>query len=283
MVAIGAGALGMPAMVAPRLALVRACAPPPPLGEMLADGLHKRTISGAPAPGAKTPTYGALAKVLFTVSFLNGTLVDEAYRSDPFEFQLDAGRVVEGLNTGVSTMVAGERAVFTCEPQWAHGPARFGGKVPAESTLAYEVELLEWGEGPPIDHDEFDLDAYKRDMLGEPVAKGSGGGEASASDGDREAVGEAGDSAYTWTERGAELVLRLCIPAETRAKHVDVEFRPRSVRIDAEGDASVSGELRGRVVPDECYWQIDDEEGGRELVVVLTKASAYTRWGGVFK
>ena len=62
------------------------------------------------------------------------------------------------------------------------------------------------------------------------------------------------------------------------------------MRINGEGGGGVvevrevAGNLKGRAVPDESYWVIDEdvnEDGKRELQVVLAKAGVYTKWDGV--
>lgn len=232
-------------------------------------GVLKRQLCAAPT-GGRTPEFGAVVKILYTCGFENGTLIDAKHRAEPFQFQLNAGIVVDGLERGVESMVEGERAQFTCSPEWAYGAVEAGDLLPAESTLVYEVELLEWRDGPPVEQSAMDLRAYRAHMEGRPVAEGR-------------------TEAYGWVESGEELSLTFRLEEGLRSRDIGCDFQPRALRVQAGGAVLASGELRGKVRTDECYWIIEEEGGeggaggGRSLKVVLAKAVLYTQWRGVFR
>jgi len=226
-------------------------------------GVLKRVLCNAPED-ATQPPWGALVRVTYTCAFSNGTVFDRAHEDSPFEFQLNGGNVVDGLQRGVESMQVGERARFTCAPRWAHGSAGAGSTVPADSTLQYEVELLSWQEGPPVEDDNLDMETYKASLEGNAVASGS-------------------SALYSWSEGGEEMTLLVPLNEGQGARDIKCEFQPRHLRVAvASGGASFEGELRGRVTTEDCYWVLDDDGDVKILQIVLAKRNLFTRWDGPF-
>ncbi len=62
-------------------------------------------------------------------------------RGTPFAFPIGAGRVISGWDQGVAGMLIGEKRVLTIAPELAYGE-RQRGPIPANSTLIFEVDLL---------------------------------------------------------------------------------------------------------------------------------------------
>ena len=229
------------------------------------DGAVTKVVTEEAPPNASgPPPYGAVVQICYTCSFENGTLFDKRYWERPFEFQLNTGRAVDGLELGVGSMVIGERATLTCAPEWAFGSAGAGDTVPGDAVVVYDVKLLSWSDGPPIESDDLDLRAYRADMEGRPVSKGT-------------------TDVFSWIESGTEVAISFSLADGKRARDIECDFRPRRLRVRiGEGDA-VEGELRGKVCPEDCYWIIDDESGERVLKVILAKSILYDRWEGVFR
>jgi peptidylprolyl isomerase len=62
-------------------------------------------------------------------------------RKSPFSFVLGEHKVIEGWERGVSTMKVGGKRTLIIPPALAYGSAG-SGSIPANSTLIFEVELL---------------------------------------------------------------------------------------------------------------------------------------------
>jgi FKBP-type peptidyl-prolyl cis-trans isomerase len=61
----------------------------------------------------------------------------------PFQFPLGAGRVIQGWDEGVAGMKVGGRRTLTIPPHLGYGSQGFGGDIPPNATLLFEVELLD--------------------------------------------------------------------------------------------------------------------------------------------
>ncbi|KAH3766815.1 peptidyl-prolyl cis-trans isomerase FKBP4 [Pelomyxa schiedti] len=96
--------------------------------------------------GYKKPAKGADVDVHYVGKLLDNTIFDSSRdRDKPFNFKLGCGNVIKGWDEGVATMLKDEIAIFTIKPEYAYGSSGQG-KIPPNSTLVFEVELLNWCE-----------------------------------------------------------------------------------------------------------------------------------------
>lgn len=73
----------------------------------------------------------------------DGKKFDSSYdRGEPFETQIGTGQVIKGWDLGVVGMKVGGKRKLTIPPSLGYGP-RAVGPIPANSTLIFEVELVD--------------------------------------------------------------------------------------------------------------------------------------------
>ncbi len=124
---------------------------------------------GANAPGSPKPTTSAAASAsppaglkvtdevvgtgdeavagkTVTVNYVgtldDGTKFDSSYdRNQPFDFVLGQGQVIKGWDQGVAGMKVGGKRKLVIPPDLGYG-SQAQGKIPPNSTLTFEVELL---------------------------------------------------------------------------------------------------------------------------------------------
>lgn len=86
---------------------------------------------------------GDTVKVNYVGTLTNGKKFDSSYdRKEPFSFKLGSGEVIKGWDQGVVGMKIGGKRKLTIPPELAYGN-QAQGTIPANSTLIFEIELLE--------------------------------------------------------------------------------------------------------------------------------------------
>ncbi len=85
---------------------------------------------------------GDTVEVHYTGTLTDGSKFDSSLdRGSPFSFKLGAGQVIAGWDQGIVGMKVGEKRRLTIPPDLGYG-ARRTEKIPPNSTLIFEVELL---------------------------------------------------------------------------------------------------------------------------------------------
>ncbi len=83
------------------------------------------------------------------VAHYTGTLEDGSKfdssrdRGTEFKFKLGKGQVIKGWDVGFASMKKGEKAILKCREDYAYG-SRGQGKIPANATLDFDVELIDF-------------------------------------------------------------------------------------------------------------------------------------------
>ena len=107
-----------------------------------ASGLQYEVLATGDGP---SPSPGDTAVVHYTGWLTDGTKFDSSVDRDrPFEFGVGQGNVIQGWDEGVALMKVGDKWKFTIPSDLAYGERSIGnGLIPANSTLVFEVELLD--------------------------------------------------------------------------------------------------------------------------------------------
>jgi FKBP-type peptidyl-prolyl cis-trans isomerase len=88
-------------------------------------------------------TAGSTVSVSYTGTLDNGTVFDSTAKDGgtPFSFQLGAGQVIKGWDTGVVGMKVGGTRKLVIPPSLAYGDQATG-SIPPNSTLTFVIQLL---------------------------------------------------------------------------------------------------------------------------------------------
>jgi hypothetical protein len=118
-----------------------ASAPPPPAVD--AGPPVPLTIKDLVVGKGAAAKEGDKVSVQYVGTLMDGTEFDSSRkRNKPFDFDLGRGRVIKGWDQGVAGMKVGGKRKLTIPPDLAYGARGSPPKIPPNSTLQFEVELL---------------------------------------------------------------------------------------------------------------------------------------------
>lgn len=93
------------------------------------------------------PKNGDLVLVHYVGKLTNDTVFDSSReRNQPISFKLGDGQVIKGWDEGIALLHKGDKAIFTIPAELGYG-AQAVGTIPANSTLIFEVELIDYRAG----------------------------------------------------------------------------------------------------------------------------------------
>lgn len=86
---------------------------------------------------------GKKVSVQYRGTLTDGTEFDSSYsrNNEPLEFEVGAGQMIQGFDYGVQGMKVGGTRNMIIPPELGYGNRAMGDKIPANSTLVFEVTL----------------------------------------------------------------------------------------------------------------------------------------------
>ncbi len=90
------------------------------------------------------PEAGDNVQVHYTGTFESGEKFDSSVeRGTPLTFGVGKGMVIKGWDEALLTMKTGEKRICEIPPDLAYGERGYPGAIPPNSTLIFEMELIE--------------------------------------------------------------------------------------------------------------------------------------------
>ena len=94
--------------------------------------------------GQTFPTKGNTVVIHYVGTLADGSKFDSSRdRGKPFECKIGVGKVIKGWDEAIPQLSRGEKARITIPPEMGYGAGGYPPVIPANSTLIFEVELLE--------------------------------------------------------------------------------------------------------------------------------------------
>jgi peptidylprolyl isomerase len=87
---------------------------------------------------------GRRVRIHYVGTLQDGSVFDSSReRGTPMEVELGKGYLIKGFEEGIAGMRVGEVRRLTIPPELGYGERSVGSKIPPNSTLVFEVELVE--------------------------------------------------------------------------------------------------------------------------------------------
>ncbi len=106
-------------------------------------------ISDLLLPKGEPVVSGQTVSVHYRASLQTGVKVDSSYDGGaPIEFTIGTGAVPVALDEGVLGMTLGARRIVVAPPEFAFGVDGIPGIIPPDSTITFDLEMMEVGPLP---------------------------------------------------------------------------------------------------------------------------------------
>ncbi len=105
------------------------------------NGFEIHEVQQGKASG-KLAKAGKRVSVRYTGKLTNGKVFDQTKGKKTFQFRLGVGEVIKGWDRGVEGMRVGDKRKLVVPPQMGYGSSKVG-PIPANSTLVFDVELVD--------------------------------------------------------------------------------------------------------------------------------------------
>lgn len=117
--------------------------------DLSGDGGVLKTIIN-PSTSDEIPKNGQEISMLYTGRLKQDQSVFDSNqnRESPFKFVLGSGQVIKGWEIAAATMRKGEKSTITLSPEYAYGKSGAGDKIPPDSTLEFDIELVDFQDKP---------------------------------------------------------------------------------------------------------------------------------------
>lgn len=108
------------------------------------------------------PQSGQKVTVHYKGMLLDSSVFDNSFeRGEPITFQVGIGQVIPGWDQGIAQLSKGAKAIITIPAEMAYGAMERPG-IPANSTLVFEVEIIDIQDGPqPIAHEVHNVEGIE--------------------------------------------------------------------------------------------------------------------------
>eukprot|EP00466_Bigelowiella_natans_P008592 jgi/Bigna1/136756/aug1.35_g11464 len=122
------------------------------------NGVIKQTIKegtgDVPKKGDQYKTVSFIVKHIMPFEF-HAISCGSRDRDETFKFPLGASQVIRCWDMAFATMKVGEKAVLTCQPEYAYGERGSPPTIPPDSILRFDVELVSFTPSGSNDKDEL--------------------------------------------------------------------------------------------------------------------------------
>jgi FKBP-type peptidyl-prolyl cis-trans isomerase len=80
--------------------------------------------------------------VIYKGMLIDGTVFETTDKKSPFLLKAGEGESVDGLDSAISSLIAGSKARVFIPAKMAYGPNKVRDKIPAFSNLIFELEVI---------------------------------------------------------------------------------------------------------------------------------------------